>query len=184
MAKEKPSKKPKNGRPSAFTFDIAYEICERIACGEPLTKITKTPGMPSYATVQRWLSEESEFQEKFQEIYARARSDQADTLADEIIEIADNDKGDYRIAYGKDGKPFVKVDHENVHRSKLRVDARKWIASKLKPKRYGERLGIEGPEGGGLITQVHVYLPHNERDDIPVELIDGEIEEESGGDGD
>lgn len=90
--------------------------------------------MPDVSTVYRWLVAN----ETFREMYTRAREDQADTLADQIIEIADDGIND---TYKKDG---VEVTNQDViARSRLRVDARKWIAAKLKPKKYGEKLDLE-----------------------------------------
>ena len=68
--------------------------------------------------------------------YARAREEQADKLFREIIEIADDASGDYVTT--SDGKRIV--DHENIQRSRLRVDARKWAAARLAPKKYGDRV--------------------------------------------
>jgi|ADGO01.1.fsa_nt_gi hypothetical protein len=62
--------------------------------------------------------------------YARAREMQADLLADEMIEIADNNTGD--------DAAFVGINR--IHRDKLRIESRKWIASKLKPKKYGDKV--------------------------------------------
>ena len=87
--------------------------------------------MPGIRTVYTWLSGN----ETFQQMYARAREDQADTLADEIIAIAD----EQHEVVSETGKVF---DPE-VNRDKLRVDARKWIASKLKPKKYGDKTEVE-----------------------------------------
>src|SRR5258706_80370 len=68
--------------------------------------------------------------------YARAREEQADKLFREIIEIADDKSGDCITT--SDGKPIV--DHENIQRSRLRVDARKWAAARLAPRKYGDRV--------------------------------------------
>ena len=66
----------------------------------------------------------------------RAREEQADKLFREIIEIADDASGDYVTT--SDGKRIV--DHENIQRSRLRVDARKWAAARLAPRKYGDRV--------------------------------------------
>lgn len=66
-------------------------------------------------------------------IYMRARDCQADYLADQIIEISDNNS--------KDETPFVGKNH--IDRDKLRVEARKWIAAKLKPRKYGDKIETE-----------------------------------------
>jgi hypothetical protein len=72
-----------------------------------------------------------------------AREEQADKLFREIIEIADDASGDYVTT--SDGKTIV--DHENVQRSRLRVDARKWAAARLAPKKYGDHIShdVKGP---------------------------------------
>ena len=119
------------GRPTTYTTEIGLEICTRIAEGQPLTKICSQPDFPDVATVYRWLLAHPEFCE----IYARAREDQADTLADEIIEIADESKGE---------------NMPGVQSAALRVDARKWVAAKLKPRKYMDSRAVTGLEGGPL----------------------------------
>ena len=74
--------------------------------------------------------------------YTRARELQADFLADQIIDISNDKIGDTIIIY-KDGVPIEVEDKEFVSRSKLKIDARKWIASKLKPKKYGDKIEVE-----------------------------------------
>jgi hypothetical protein len=111
------------GRPSEYTPEMAATICARLAEGEPLTRMCKEPDMPNVVTVYRWMAKH----EEFCKLYARAREDQADTMADQIIDIAD-----------ETGDP---------HDKRVRVDARKWIAAKLKPKRYGDKQIHTGPDG-------------------------------------
>src|SRR5260370_1722018 len=79
----------------------------------------------------------------FRDQYARAREEQADKLFREIIEIADDASGDYVTT--SDGKRIV--DHENIQRSRLRVDARTWAAARLAPKKYGDHIShdVKGP---------------------------------------
>jgi hypothetical protein len=74
-------------------------------------------------------------------MYARAKEQQADLLAEEIIEIADDSSKDLQ-GYDDYNNPIE--NKEFVNRSKLRVDARKWVASKLKPKKYGDKLELDG----------------------------------------
>ena len=73
----------------------------------------------------------------------RAREEQADKFFKEIIEIADDASGDYVTT--SDGKRIV--DHENIQRSRPRVDARKWAAARLAPKKYGDHIShdVKGP---------------------------------------
>jgi hypothetical protein len=92
-------------------------ILERIASGESLSAICRDDNMPGMSVVFTWLKADKDFSDK----YARAREAQADVLFDKILEIADDPKEDPR-------------------RSKLRIDARMWAASKLKPKVYGDKI--------------------------------------------
>ena len=115
----------------------------------PLTKICNTETMPDVATVYRWLIADS----AFRDLYARAREDQADTLFDEIIEISDDGSND---TYTKDG---VELPNQDViARSRLRVDARKWAAAKLRPHKYGELVKHEhgGADGAPIPVSVTV----------------------------
>lgn len=67
-------------------------------------------------------------------------------MAEEIVEIADDGANDI------DGD---KVDHENVQRSRLRVDARKWVAARLLPKRYGDRIQADVEHRGRVVFEMH-----------------------------
>ena len=110
------------------------EIFERLAQGQSLVKITAYKNMPSYRTVTRALAipENNQLRDR----YTKAREDAADVLAEEIIDIADASPG--VTEHG--------VDNGAVNHQRLRVDARKWVAAKLKPRKYGERvdMSIEG----------------------------------------
>jgi len=118
------------GRPTRYSPEAVLEICRRMENGESLRQICATPGMPGRTTVMRWLEAEPEFQKS----YARARERLVEYWADEIVEIADGAEQDF-----VDGK----VNHEAINRSRLRVDARKWLMSKLAPRKYGDRVTTE-----------------------------------------
>jgi len=132
-------------------------ICARIAAGESLNAICKSDGMPRLTAVYAWLAEH----EDFAKMYARAREEQADTLADEIVAIADDGSNDTYT----DENGFEHVNQENIQRSKLRVDARKWVAAKLKPRKYGERVmgDADNPIRVDHSGQVNLYIPDNNR---------------------
>lgn len=98
-----------------------------------MRSVLRDDGMPSMTTVFRWLRED----EAFQQQYARAKEEAADSLADEIVDIADERDGKAIMADGEEVS--VVFDSTAVARNRLRVDARKWIAAKLKPKKYGDR---------------------------------------------
>ena len=122
----KPKTKSVIGRPTSFTQKMADAICEKLADGKSLRSICLEESMPAKATVFRWLAAHPSFRDQ----YAHARESQADTLADEIQDIADEKCKDM-VA---------------VQRNKMRIDSRKWLASKMRPKIYGDRVE---PEGGG-----------------------------------
>lgn len=118
------------GRPSEYSEETAATICDRLTEGQSLRKITLSDDMPAASTIYKWLANNPTFAEQ----YAHARDAQADTLADEILDIADDGTNDWME---RDDGPEYNGDA--VARSRLRVDARKWIAAKLKPKKYGDK---------------------------------------------
>jgi len=117
-------------RPSDFTQDIADPICERLSEGESLRWICREADVPNKATVFRWLANNKEFRDQ----YARAREVQADVLADEILDIAD--------------------DSPDPAKARVQIDARKWLAGKLRPKVYGDKLAVGGDPDGEPINVV------------------------------
>lgn len=126
-------------RHTDYTEEKSEEICSRIACGESLRSICKSVNMPSIASVMRWLNS----QEIFRERYARAREIQAEYLLDEIIEISDDGTNDYMQIKDRDGNVIGwRENGEFVNRSRLRVDTRKWAASKMYPRKYGDKAEV------------------------------------------
>jgi hypothetical protein len=106
-----------------------------------MRKACEPKDMPAPATVYRWLAQKKDFRER----YTRAREAQADLFFDQILEIADDATGDVKVIPQKDGSTVTKIDHENVHRARLRVDARKWIVARLAPKKYGDEHAVFAP---------------------------------------
>lgn len=139
------------GRPSVFSQEIADRICDELAEGRSLRSLCALDDMPACSTVFKWLAEKGPFSEQ----YARAREAGADALVDEMLEIADNGENDWMRRTGRDQSEAWVENGEAVGRSKLRLDARKWIASKFKPKKYGEKLDLNHtgiPEAPASIT--------------------------------
>lgn len=101
--------------------------------------------MPAQSTVFRWLADER--YAAFRERYARAREAQADAIFDEMLDIADDGTNDWMERRREDGSVDEVLNHEHISRSKLRVDARKWMAGKLAPKKYGEKLDLTSSDG-------------------------------------
>ncbi|MCX8566847.1 MAG: hypothetical protein ON057_001574 [Glomeribacter sp. 1016415] len=137
-------------RTSKYTIALATKICERLMVGQSLRSICAQKGMPDQGTVYRWL----EKSEPFRKQYTHAREVQADTLADEILDIADDSTQDMQV----DEQGHERVRHEAVQRSKLRVDARKWLAGQLAPKKYGDRIqqNISGAHDGPIEQKITI----------------------------
>ena len=140
----KPPKK-RAGRKTEYDPAIAAEICTRISCGESLRQICMEEKMPVHSTVYLWLLQNKQFSDN----YARAREEQADTLADEIHAIADEPPQEI-----VDDKGISRTDSGWVTWQKNRVDARKWVAAKLKPKKYGDRQIVAGDAENPLEMKV------------------------------
>ncbi len=120
--------------PSEIPYEekVGTVICNRIADGESLRSICRDDGMPSKRVVLLWVEKVPEFRNQ----YVRAREAQADGYFEEIVDIADDGSRDY--APSEDGVEIV--NHDHIQRAKLRIDARKWVAARMAPKKYGEMM--------------------------------------------
>lgn len=140
-----------------FDQAVADLICEDLIEGKSLRSILRNnEHLPSAPTIFKWLGENAAFADQ----YARAREAQADTLFDETLDIADDSSKDWeerKHFAGDDESP--QVNGEAIARAKLRIDTRKWIAAHLRPKKYGEKIGVDqtvnvSPELGALMQRV------------------------------
>lgn len=113
-----------------YTQEKGAAICARLSEGLSLRKACEAESGPDPSTVLRWVDQEPEFAQQ----YAHARMRGYQLLADQIIDISDDSDGDI-----VDTEHGPRVDAERVARSKLRVDSRKWMLSKMLPKVYGEK---------------------------------------------
>jgi hypothetical protein len=119
-------------RPTIYNQALADLICERVATHDMgLQQLCDTyDDLPCKYTILSWRHKYDSFSSQ----YARAKERQVNLLAEQILEIADDAKNDYTI--DENGKKVI--DHELAARSRLRIDSRKWLASKLAPKLYGD----------------------------------------------
>lgn len=166
------------GRETEYNEEVANYICEQIAesrglrailredTQKNLPNLIKTKGeenlahliailnkygeLPASSTIFKWLLSNNQFSEQ----YARARIVQAHVLIDEIKQIADDGHNDTYI--DDEGKRIV--DYDIIQRSRLRVDARKWLATKLAPKVYGDKIEqtFQNPDGTAIKTNIEV----------------------------
>jgi hypothetical protein len=125
--------------PSKYSDELALEICARMANGETLNQICKDAHIPARSTVVGWARDNLN---GFAAPYARARDLLLDHIADEILDISDDSRNDFIIRETEKGRTERIVDQENIARDRLRVDSRKWLLSKLRPDRYGEKTSI------------------------------------------
>jgi len=132
--------KPKHagGRPTDYTLELSDRICARLANGESMRTVCLDDDMPSRETLFRWIRTNTEFHDH----YAHAKQESADALTEEMLDIADEGSNDWMDAHDKDNAGY-KLNGEHIQRSKLRIDTRKWIASKQKPKKYGDKQQID-----------------------------------------
>jgi len=115
---------------TTYTPDLAAKFCAAIADGGSLRSVCARAGMPSKATVFRWLGAHPDFVT----MYEKATDERADAHIDEIVDIADN----------------CKADKDSIRKAKLRIDARVEQAQRMKPRKYGRQLQLTG-EGGGAV---------------------------------
>jgi len=122
-----------------YTPEIATAVCLALMEGLSLRAACEGPDMPNPSTVYRWLLERDDFREQ----YARAREVQAEGYVDEMLEIADDGRNDWMERQ----QGGYEINREVLARSGLRLEARKWIAVKLIPKKYGDRTAIDVTHG-------------------------------------
>ncbi|MGB1580905.1 MAG: terminase small subunit protein [Nevskiales bacterium] len=150
MATKKTNKrapKKKQGRPTVYTDELSDRFCALLAEGLSVRTICKSEEFPCAATIFLWLRSNKSFLEQ----YTRAKQESADALVDEMLDIADDGTNDWMERLGEDGKPLGwQLNGEHVQRSRVRIETRKWISSKLKPKKYGDKIQHAGHDGGPL----------------------------------
>jgi hypothetical protein len=143
---ELPKQKKLHGS-SLYTQKLGDEICDRIAKGETLRTIIQDSHMPDRVTIYRWL----EVNEDFRNQYAHARLQQADNYFEQIVDEA--------------------FSSHDAQIGRLRIDALKWVASKMQPKKYGDKLEIE-TKGDSAIA-IQFAIP--ERKPEAIELESGKL---------
>lgn len=153
--------KNKVGTPCTMTYIMAEELCKRLANGETLKRICKDDHMPGETTVRSWALSHVWFRDK----YARAMALRVEKMAEEIVEISDDGTNDWIEYQDFRGRTKIGPDTDHIRRSELRVQTRKWIMSKLAPKKWGDKVEHLGPDGGPIKFEhaVQVVLPDNGR---------------------
>lgn len=133
-------------------------IIERVSAGDSLKRIYETDeNVPKRMTIYCWLNPESEYYDKeFSENYARARQEREDAIFDDMLDIADDGSNDFMKKQIAEGVEVELLNAEHIQRSRLRIDARKWILSRMNPKKFGDKTDITS--GGEKITNNIINL--------------------------
>ena len=132
---EKEKQHREMGRPSKYTKAIADELCAYLSMGESLRTACEHEGMPSVKTVFNWFRVHEDFLQQ----YTRAKEEAADWMAEDILDISDN---------------APTKTNNDIQKAKLRVDTRKFLMAKMKPKRYGDKLDLTS-DGKPLPTPIY-----------------------------
>ena len=119
------------GRPVKWPLEhpVWIEIIDQVSAGKALSTVLREPGYPTWSNFQAMVSQDA----KLTAAYEKAVQDRADRLADEILQLSDEPMPD-----GLEGA----MASAWVQQKRMQVDARKWIASKLKPRTYGDRIDM------------------------------------------
>ena len=131
------------GRPTDYTPEYAARICERLSDGKSLRAVCREEGMPAMSTVWLWVGKYPDVSHQS----ANAKQAGLEALAEDLLELSDDGQNDW-MENNDPENPGYRLNGEHIQRSKLRVDTRKWLLSKLVPKKYGDKM-----------TQEHVGNP-------------------------
>lgn len=140
-----------SGRVSIKTVEIEDEIIARLEDGELLAQICRLEHMPKQSTVYNWTAIDPSFAQRF----ARARQLGVQAIQAECIDIADDGSNDYYEKQSrKTGETFVALDAENIQRSRLRIETRKWIVGSIDPRlreNPSVKINVNTPEVGSIL---------------------------------
>ncbi|MBO3273214.1 hypothetical protein [Hymenobacter defluvii] len=154
-----PNSSTPTGRPSTYSLALAETLCAYLVDGKTLRWICEQPGMPAKGTILRWARDNASFRDQ----YTLAREIGDELLAEELLEIADDGTNDY-MTITKGDATYNVENREVTNRSRMRIDARKWLLSKRLPKKYGDKVDVTS--GGEKISsgpRVFQILPASQR---------------------
>ena len=143
----KPAGISTRGRPLIYSEAIADKVLDYLADGRSLRWICRQANMPDGSTIRKWLARVPDFSRQ----YAYARDQQADTLFDETLHIADSLSN--------------KATSDQIRTAQLQIDTRKWLAGKLRPKKYGDQLKNAGDETTNTLVLQTVNIAKLDYDD-------------------
>jgi hypothetical protein len=153
----------RNGNGPVYSKAVVDEICNRLMQGESLRSICRDAHMPHEKAVRNWVIDRAD---TFGRQYTRARELGYQSIAEEIIEISDENP------IGPDGY----IDNGAIQRARLRTDSRRWFLSKMLPSQFGDKVTQEivGDADQPIVTRIELVPvdPH------PTKTIDHEPDRE------
>jgi hypothetical protein len=138
-----------------WTDELKQELLDRNAAGETCAQICRDDHMPEPLAVYKLRTADASFALR----YAQARDAQLESWEDEIVDISSDGRNDWLEREFKSGRIEKVLDREHFERSRLRVDAKKWIMAKRNPARYGDAMRIEGDMGPRAIIKPEPLSP-------------------------
>ena len=136
----------KTGRPSAHTPEIADEICHRIAGGESLRSVCREEHMPAFSTVLLWVVHD---REGFSDQYHASREAAGYAHADEALELRNE----------------LRAGDLDPATAKVILDALKWGAERMAPKRHSQRQEVDHRSGDGSMSPTRIEITAPNADD-------------------
>lgn len=131
---------------STYTDEIAAEICSRVISGRSLDSIGEDQDMPSVSCIYSWLRKYPLFEAE----YARARDIRSDRLGNEIIRIADTEP--------------------DPQKARNMIDARKWVAARMTPRKWGDRVEVEHSGTVNHAPVINVNVVAAKQEPIPIDV--------------
>lgn len=120
--------------------NISQVVLDGMRSGLSAYKACQKAGVPQ-STFSRWVDDDATLAEN----YARAREDLIELMAEQVLQLSDQD-----VPMSGDGKK----DWQAIQKHKLQVDSRKWLLSKLAPKKYGDKLEVSGDAASPLVHRI------------------------------
>lgn len=153
-----------------YTEEQEKEIFDTILAdmteGKALRKCIKEAGI-STATFYTWMNKVPDRLKQ----YARAHEIRAEIMASEILEIADDSSQD--VINSEKLGPIE--NKEFINRSRVRIDSRKWLMSKMLPKKYGDSLKLQGDPDNPIESKLTIEIIQS--DSARIATNENEIEE-------
>lgn len=144
-----PIEPPRRGRPSKLTKEAKAAVCEELTLGKSLREVCLMEGFPDISNVIRCLQRDLDFRAQ----YIQARKLQEEIIFDQIHYIADTPQRGIKITTKPDGSVET-TEADMIEHRRLQIESRKWLLGRMSPKKYGDKIEVDMPNGGSNLTQI------------------------------